>query len=113
MREIVWTPPGQPTLDELKWFRFTIGRIGDFDGVPLLVSRTGYSGELGYELWPIRVRGRAVWDAVWEAGRPHGLSPLGFDALDMVRIEAGLVFAGYEFDDTSTRSRRASASPSR
>ena len=40
-----------------------------------------------------------VWDAIWEAGQPHDLSPLGLDALDMVRIEAGLVFAGYEFCD--------------
>jgi aminomethyltransferase len=40
-----------------------------------------------------------VWDAIAEAGRPHGLIPMGLDALDMVRIEAGLVFGGYEFDD--------------
>jgi aminomethyltransferase len=99
VREIVWTPPTQPAIDELKWFRFTIGRIGGFDGPPLLVSRTGYSGELGYELWCHPKDARAVWDVVWEAGRPHGLSPLGLDALDVLRIEAGLVFAGYEFDD--------------
>ena len=41
----------------------------------------------------------ALWDAVWEAGQPHGLAPLGLDALDILRIEAGLVFAGYDFDD--------------
>jgi aminomethyltransferase len=40
-----------------------------------------------------------VWDAIWEAGQPHGLKPLGLEALDMIRIEAGLIFAGYEFDD--------------
>src|SRR5690606_30541994 len=43
----------------------------------------------------------AVWDAIWEAGRPLGLTPLGLEALDMLRIEAGLVFANYEFDDTT------------
>jgi aminomethyltransferase len=40
-----------------------------------------------------------VWDAVWEAGAPHGIKPLGLEALDMLRIESGLIFAGYEFDD--------------
>ncbi|TGR37195.1 aminomethyl transferase family protein, partial [Mesorhizobium sp. M1C.F.Ca.ET.195.01.1.1] len=40
-----------------------------------------------------------VFDAIWEAGQPHGLKPMGLQALDMVRIEAGLIFAGYEFSD--------------
>lgn len=99
LREIVWTPPAQPDMDELQWFRFTIGRIGDFDGIPIVVSRTGYTGELGYEVWCHPKDAPAVWDAVFEAGKPHGLLPCGLDALDMLRIEAGLVFAGYEFCD--------------
>jgi aminomethyltransferase len=65
----------------------------------VVVSRTGYSGELGYEVWCHPDDGAAVWDAIWEAGRPHGLMPLGLEALDILRIEAGLIFAGYEFDD--------------
>ena len=64
-----------------------------------MVSRTGYTGELGYEVFCHPSDGPAVWDAVWEAGRGHGLKPLGLEALDMIRIEAGLIFAGYEFDD--------------
>lgn len=40
-----------------------------------------------------------VWDAIWDAGQAHGIVPLGLDALDMLRIESGLVFAGYDFDD--------------
>lgn len=99
LREVVWTPPLQPTLEELNWFRFTIGRIGDGNGVSVLVSRTGYTGELGYEVWCHPGDAPAVWDAVWKAGRPHRLTPLGLDALDMLRIESGLIFAGYEFDD--------------
>lgn len=99
LSEVVWTPPAQPTIEELGWFRLTIGRIGDFDGIPVVVSRTGYSGELGYELWCHPKDAPAVWDAVWEAGRPHELTPLGLEALDMLRIEAGLVFAGAEFCD--------------
>ena len=48
---------------------------------------------------PPRRRRLRVWDAIWEAGEPHGLKPLGLSALDMLRIESGLIFAGYEFDD--------------
>ena len=96
---IVWTPPTQPAFTDLTWFRFAIGRIGDHNGIPLLVSRTGYCGELGYELWVHPSDAPALWDAVLAAGEPYGLTPLGLDALDMLRIEAGLVFAGYDFDD--------------
>ena len=96
---IVWTPPAQPTVQELGWFRFTIGRLGGPDGAAVLVSRTGYTGELGYEVFCHPSDCKAVWDAVWAAGEPHGLSPLGLEALDILRIEAGLIFSGYEFDD--------------
>ena len=99
LAEVVWTPPAQPTLQELGWFRFTVGRIGDFNGIPIMVSRTGYTGELGYEVFCHPSDAAGVWDAVCEAGYPRGLTPLGLEALDMVRIEAGLVFAGYEFND--------------
>ena len=99
VKEVVWTPPAQPQVDELEWFRFTIGRIGDLNGIPVMVSRTGYTGELGFEIFCHPKDAVPVWDAIWEAGQPHDLSPLGLDALDMVRIEAGLVFAGYEFCD--------------
>ena len=96
---LIWTPPTQPTLAELTWFRFTIGRIGGGTGIPVLVSRTGYTGELGYEVWCHPSDAVGVWDAIWKAGRPHQLAPLGLDALDMLRIESGLIFADYEFDD--------------
>jgi aminomethyltransferase len=99
MKELVWTPPTHPSLEELKWFRFLVGRIGGYDGVPIVVSRTGYTGELGYEVFCHPDDGPAVWDAIWSAGAGRGLKPLGLEALDMIRIEAGLIFAGYEFDD--------------
>ena len=99
LRELVWTPPTQPRLEELTWFRFLVGRIGDYSGIPILLSRTGYTAELGYEAWSHPKDATSVWDAVWEPGQPYGLTPLGLDALDTLRIEAGLVFAGYEFDD--------------
>jgi aminomethyltransferase len=99
LRDLIWTPPTQPEFGELGWFRFAIARIGGLHGLPLIVSRTGYTGELGYELWCHPNDAVALWDAVWEAGQPHDLTPLGLDALDMLRIESGLIFAGYEFDD--------------
>ncbi len=99
LKECIWTPPGRPAVDELEWFRFTVGRIGGYEGPALLVSRTGYTGELGYELFCHPNDGEAVFDAVWKAGEPRGLAPCGLAALDMLRIEAGLAFAGCEFDD--------------
>jgi aminomethyltransferase len=99
LHDLVWTPPTQPAFGDLTWFRFAIGRLGGPQGLPLIVSRTGYTGELGYELWCHPRDGRALWDAVWEAGSGHGLTPLGLEALDILRIEAGLIFAGYEFCD--------------
>ncbi len=99
LKEIVWTAPRQPTIGELEWFRFAVGRIGGFEGAPIVVSRTGYTGELGYEIFCHPKDALTVFDAVWRAGEPHGLRPMGLEALDMVRIEAGLIFAHYDFDD--------------
>lgn len=96
---IAWTPPAQPSVAEIDWFRFAIGRIGGFQGISVMVSRTGYTGERGYEVWCHPSDAPAVWDAVFEAGAAHGIVPMGLEALDIVRIEAGLIFYGYEFCD--------------
>ena len=94
-RDVLRAAFGQaPT--ELKYYRFM---EYDWNGVPLIISRTGWSSELGYEIFCHPDDASKIWDAVWQAGEPHGLLPLGLDALDMVRIEAGLIFAGYEFCD--------------
>ena len=98
LKKIIWTSAAQPAIGELEWFRFAVGRIGHFEGPPVVVSRTGYTGELGYEIFCHPKDALAVFDAVWEAGQKHGISPMGLEALDMVRIEAGLIFAHYEFD---------------
>ena len=99
LKDIIWTRPDQATVEELEWFRFSIARIGDEMGIPVIVSRTGYTGELGYEVFCHPKDAAAVWDAIWEAGQPFDLTPLGLEALDMLRVEAGLIFAGYEFSD--------------
>ncbi len=101
LREIVWTAPGRASIDELGLFRFTVGRIGGYNGIPIVLSRTGYTGELGYEVFCHPAEAPKVWDAIMAAGEPHGIAPLGFEALDMVRIEAGLVFGGFDFDSTT------------
>jgi aminomethyltransferase len=98
MKEIIWTSPAQTAIGELEWFRFCVGRIGHFEGPPVVVSRTGYTGELGYEIFCHPKDAVAVFDAVWEAGQKRGIRPMGLEALDMVRIEAGLIFANYEFN---------------
>ena len=99
LRRAIWTAALQPTIDELGWFRFTIGRLGGPTGAPVVVSRTGYTGELGFEIFCHPKDGTAVYDAVWTHGENLGLRPMGLAALDMVRIEAGLIFAGYDFSD--------------
>lgn len=97
--QVIWTAPHQPRFSELEWFRFTPARIGDDQGVPVVVSRTGYTGELGYEIFCHPKHAGTVFDAVWAAGGPFGLTPMGLEALDMLRIESGLIFAGYDFSD--------------
>ena len=99
LQQVLWTAPRQPTVEELSWFRFTVARCHDFDGAPCVLSRTGYSGELGYEIFCHPKDADTLFNAVWAVGGPLGLIPLGLEALNMLRIEAGLIFAGYEFSD--------------
>ena len=99
LSEVIWTRPDQSSVEELGWFRFSVARIGHADGIPILVSRTGYTGELGFEVFCHPKNAPEVWDAIWVVGEPKGLTPMGLEALDMLRIEAGLIFAGSEFND--------------
>ena len=99
LSDVIWTPPTQATVRELEWFRFTIGRLGDFHGPSVVVSRTGYSGERGYEVFCHPKDAVEIFDSIWAAGEKYDMVPLGLEALDMLRIESGLIFAGYEFSD--------------
>jgi len=98
LEKFIFTSPTQPSISELQWFRFSICRIEDLNGIPLIISRTGYTGELGYEIWCSPSDAPKVWDKVFEAGKDDGLIPAGFGALDLLRIEAGLILYGNEFD---------------
>src|ERR671912_532338 len=87
-------------IDALKYFRVTAGRIA---GVPVDISRTGYTGDLGYEIWMPWNAALQVWDAIASAGRAFDLHPTGMLALDVARIEAGLLLIEVDFQS----SRRA------
>lgn len=81
-------------VDTLGYFRAMDNRIA---GVDLQVSRTGYTGDLGYELWIPADGALAVWDALMAAGRDYGIMPAGIWALDVARIEAGLVMLDVDY----------------
>jgi aminomethyltransferase len=81
-------------IRSLKYFRMTRGTIG---GVPVEISRTGYTGDLGYEIWMPWDRANDVWDALMAAGRPLGIRPAGMLALDVARVEAGLLLVDVDF----------------
>lgn len=85
---------GVAGVSSLKYFRATSGEIA---GVPLGISRTGYTGDLGYELWMPRDRALEVWDALMVEGRRYGARPAGMLALDVARIEAGLLLIDVDF----------------
>lgn len=97
LRDVVFTQPSRPSLDNLKWFGFTIARLHDRDGPMFMLCRSGFTGELGYELFCDRADAVEIWDGLMVAGADHGLVPMGGHALDMLRIEAGLMIAGSEF----------------
>jgi glycine cleavage system T protein (aminomethyltransferase) len=81
-------------LDSLKYFRATSGTIG---GVPVDISRTGYTGDLGYEIWMPWEAALTVWDAIAAAGDAFDLHPTGMLALDVARVEAGLLLIDVDF----------------
>lgn len=97
LRKLVFTQPHVPALDELKWFGATTARLGDRDGIPFMLTRTGYTGELGYEMFCAATDASALWDAVMDTGAEHGVAPMGGAALEILRIEAGFMAAGAEF----------------
>jgi aminomethyltransferase len=78
----------------LRFFRLVHTTIRD---VPVTISRTGYTGDLGYEIWVPASRALDVWDALMEAGLPYGITPAGIWALDVARIEAGLVMLDVDY----------------
>ena len=97
---------GLDGLDQLKPFDLT---HFDFQGTELMVSRTGFTGDLGYELWIEPDKAEALWDALFEAGQIYGIRAIGTYALEMSRIEAGYLAPYAEFlpVDETVRSGRS------
>ena len=81
-------------VTNLKYFRVIPGRLR---GIPVEISRTGYTGDLGYEIWVPWDKGEGVWDALMEAGRTYDITPTGMLALDVARIEAGLILLDVDY----------------
>ena len=81
-------------LEGLAFFHSTTCRVG---GVQVVISRTGYTGDLGYELWIPAAETIRVWDVLMAAGRGHGATPCGLMALDIARIEAGFILVGVDY----------------
>jgi glycine cleavage system T protein (aminomethyltransferase) len=84
-------------IENLKYFRVARGSIG---GVAVDISRTGYTGDLGYEIWLQADDALRVWDTLVERGRPFDIKPAGMLALDVARIEAGLLLIDIDFNSS-------------
>lgn len=85
-------------LRGLKYYNFYRGEVC---GVPAMISRTGYTGEDGFEVYFESAAAPAIWDAMLKAGEPHQVRPIGLAARDTLRLEAGMALYGHELDDTT------------
>ena len=81
-------------LEGLRFFRMSRAKIA---GADVEITRTGYTGDLGYEVWVGAEHALAVWDAIMGAGQKHRILPAGLDALDVTRIEAGFIMNGVDY----------------
>ena len=89
-----------PGVATIPFFGVTTGSIA---GSPVTVSRTGYSGDLGFEIWVRSKDALKVWDALWGSMAGFGVLPFGLDALDLLRIEAGLLLLDVDFANSPLR----------
>src|SRR5512139_2696619 len=85
-------------VDGLKYFRLMQNKL---DGIPVTISRTGYTGDLGYEIWMGTKDAIKIWDILMEAGADYGIAPVGILAMDMARVEAGLFMLEVDYTSAS------------
>jgi aminomethyltransferase len=95
----ILAPLASLDVSTLRYYGFAQGEVA---GVPALISRTGYTGEDGVELYLAPEDAPAVWRRLLQEGAPHGLVPAGLGARDTLRLEAGMALYGHEIDDTTT-----------
>jgi len=97
--EAILQPLTEIGLSGMKPFHFAEGAVA---GEKTLVSRTGYTGEDGFEIYTLSKSPDRIWDAILDSGRPHGLRPVGLGARDTLRLEAALMLYGNDIDETTT-----------
>ncbi|MBI1794515.1 MAG: aminomethyl transferase family protein [Chloroflexi bacterium] len=85
-------------VDGLKYFRLMQNKV---DGIPVTISRTGYTGDLGFEIWMEAKDALPIWDVLMEAGADYGIAPVGILAMDMARVEAGLFMIEVDYTSAS------------
>jgi aminomethyltransferase len=86
------------SVELLNYFRLMQNKI---DGIPVTISRTGYTGDLGFEIWMDAKDALTIWDALMAAGSDYGITPVGILAMDMARVEAGLFMIEVDYTSTS------------
>jgi aminomethyltransferase len=86
-------------LSAIKYYWFSTGEVAN---VRVTISRTGYTGEDGFEVFVAPASAERVWDAILAAGKPHGVVPAGLGARDTLRLEAGMRLYGNDMDETTT-----------
>jgi aminomethyltransferase len=96
VREVLAPITEGADVAELRYFRFVPEGV-TVGGVPIMLSRTGYSGELGFELYCKPEDAADLWNAVLGAGEPHGIKPIGLSAIETLRIESGLLFPDVDY----------------
>ena len=98
----ILTPLTDVSLSEIKYYHFTEGHV---DGVPSIVSRTGYTGEDGFEVYAAADKAEQIWNKLLDAGRfgsDDGILPCGLAARNTLRLEAGMALYGHEIDESTT-----------
>lgn len=93
-RKILLAAGAGPAVENLKYYRLTQATLA---GMPVTITRTGYTGDLGYELWVADAQAGRLWDILTEKGKDYGLLPAGMVALDIARIEAGLILIEVDY----------------
>lgn len=91
-------PTISPGLDPLEYYHFIEGKVV---GIEAVISRTGYTGELGYEIYVAHTRSKALWDALFEAGESYHVEPIGLGARDTLRLEMKYCLYGNDIDATT------------
>lgn len=96
----ILSPLANKDISDKAFPYYTFREDIEIGGIPVFMTRMGYTAELGYELWVTRSNALALWDLLIEAGTPAGMKVIGMQALDLFRVEGGFIIGGVEYDGT-------------